>query len=198
MIKINQRRVPAIKVEQWLKAWDHVKFESAKNRSKPEAHFFIFSLPAAELRSLCGIFRRQTKTLGPRSSDLGIQRQHDPERSDEIQRFVKHGYPWSTLSPAKQKNERYYDLRKPGWLPTSIVINILRKGERREGNPIANKDVVTVEIKGSAADLLLPYPEWTAAWEAEGTPPFEVIDGQHRLWAFDPNDARLQRVSNSL
>jgi hypothetical protein len=35
-----------------LRPWDKVKFDPAKHRAKPEPYFFIFSLPAAELRSL--------------------------------------------------------------------------------------------------------------------------------------------------
>src|SRR5437879_1921309 len=122
MAQSKQHQVPAIKVHQWLRPWDKVKFDPKRNRAKPEPHFFIFSLPAAELRSLCGIFRRQTTSVSPRSADLGIQRQHDPERSEEIKRFVEFGYPWSTLSEAKRQSGKYDDLRKPGWLPTAIVI----------------------------------------------------------------------------
>src|SRR5688500_9724836 len=105
MAKDNHRRISAIKVEQWLKSWDKVKFDAAQYRAKPQSYFYIFALPAAELRSLCGIFRRQTKTVSPRSADLGIQRQHDADRSEEIGRFVEFGYPWSTLSKAKRQSK---------------------------------------------------------------------------------------------
>ncbi|MEI9803498.1 MAG: DGQHR domain-containing protein [Pseudolabrys sp.] len=193
MAKAKQRRVPALRVEQWLKPWDKVSYDAKKHRAKPEPYFFIFSLPAAELRSLCGIFRRQTNSVSPRSADLGIQRQHDPERSEEISRFVEFGYPWSTLSEAKRQSQNYNDLRKPGWLPTAIVINILNKGEKREGKAISNDDVVTVAAKPGVSEIELPYDEWTKDWEASGTPPFEVIDGQHRLWAFDPDEASTSK-----
>lgn len=189
MTKAKQRRVPALRVEQWLKPWDKVKYDPAKHRAKPQPYFFIFSLPAAELRSLCGIFRRQTASVSPRSADLGIQRQHDPDRSDEIGRFVEFGYPWSTLSKAKRQSENYNDLRKPGWLPTSIVINILNKGDKREDKPISASDVVSVESTSAISEIILPYEEWSNNWKAKEIPPFEVIDGQHRLWAFDPDDA---------
>jgi hypothetical protein len=185
---LTPRRIPAIKVEQWLRAWDKVKYDRAKHRSKPEPYFLLFSLPAAELRSLCGIFRRQTKGVIPRSADLGIQRQHDPERSEEISRFVEYGYPWSTLSEAKRQSRKYDDLRKPGWLPTAIVINILTIGEKREGRPLSEKDVVTVDTRGSRPEIVLPYVKWSKDWHASDTPPCEVIDGQHRLWAFEPEN----------
>jgi hypothetical protein len=53
MAKLDNRRIPAIKVEQWLRAWDKVQYDPSKHRSKPRPYFFLFSLPAAELRSLC-------------------------------------------------------------------------------------------------------------------------------------------------
>lgn len=32
--------------------------------------------------------------------------------------------------------------------------------------------------------MILPYAKWSKSWEPSSTPPFEIIDGQHRLWAF--------------
>lgn len=188
MAPSKQRRIPALKVHQWLRSWDKVKYDPKRNRAKPESHFYLFSLPAAELRSLCGIFRRQTAGVSPRSADLGIQRQHDPERSEEIKQFVEFGYPWSTLSEAKRESGNFDDLRKPGWLPTAIVVNIIKSGEKREGDAIASQDVVTVHAKEGISEIVLPYDNWSTDWKAKSTPPFEVIDGQHRLWAFDPED----------
>jgi hypothetical protein len=185
MAKSTQRRIPAIRVQQWLRPWDRVRFDPSRHRAKPEPHFFIFSLPAAELRSLCGISRRQADTMTPRSADLGIQRQHDPERSHEIGQFVEYGYPWSTLSTAKRDSGRYDDLRKPGWLPTAIVINILTSGDRREGKAVANQDLVAVNPRPGLSELILPYENWSSKWKPKEAPPLEVIDGQHRLWAFE-------------
>jgi hypothetical protein len=181
MTKFKPRTVPALKVVQWLPPWDKVKFDPKKHRAKPEPYFYIFSMPASELRSLCGIFRRQTKGVSPRSADLGIQRQHDPERSEEISHFITSGYPWSTLSEAKRNSDKYNDLKKPGWLPTSVVINILKKGDQREGEKINDADVVTITNKGGVAEISLPYQNWSSDWEPKTVPPFEVIDGQHRL-----------------
>lgn len=180
----TQKTVAAIKVRQWLRAWDRVPFDAKQRRTKPKPAFYIFTLPAAELRSLCGIFRRETKGVRPRGADLGIQRQHDKDRSDEIWRYVEYGYPWSTLSEAKRSKDEYNDLRKPGWLPTSIVINILESKAQREGQTINEKDVVTIQDVGSSTTLRLPYPKWDGTWKPSSVPPFEVIDGQHRLWAF--------------
>ena len=151
-----------------------MKFDAAQHRAKPQPFFYIFALPAAELRSLCGIFRRQTNNISPRSADLGIQRQHDPDRSEEIGRFVEFGYPWSTLSEAKRAGVSYHDLRKPGWLPTSIVINILNKGEKREGRPISDEDVVSIDPTSNGPQLLLPYTSWSKEWKAKATLPSKL------------------------
>jgi hypothetical protein len=91
------RQVPAIKVRQWLDGWDKIAFSAKAHRAKPEPHFYIFSLPAVELRALCGISRRDASKVGDRSLDLGIQRRHEPERSKEIAQFVGYGFPGGPL-----------------------------------------------------------------------------------------------------
>jgi DGQHR domain-containing protein len=186
MVKTAQyRRVPALKVNQWLSGWDKIQFSPKHHRAKPAPHFYLFSLSAQELRSLCGIARRQISGVRPRAADLGIQRQHDPERSKEISRFVEFGYPWSTLSAAKRKTAEFYDLRKPGWLPTAIVINILHKADERPSGKVAEHDLITVHDDEGRCTITLPYPNWTRTWQPSALPPLEVIDGQHRLWAFE-------------
>lgn len=120
-----------------------------------------------------------------RAADLGIQRRHDKERSAEIGRFVEFGYPWSTLSESKQRSAEYHDLRKPGWLPTAIVVNILTEKDARDGRKVDPKDVVIVEDSGATSQLRLPYPTSSRTWQPSSIPPLEVIDGQHRLWAFE-------------
>lgn len=179
------RQVPALTVNQWLPGWDKIDFDAAEHRARPEKQFYLISLPARELRSLSGIVRRVAKDAAPRTEDLGIQRQHDPERSEEIGRFVEFGFPWSTLSEAKRASSEFNDLRKPGWLPTAIVLNILTKGSTRNGTTVADEDLASiVEIDGQPC-LQLPYEKWSADWSPSKLFPFEVIDGQHRLWAFD-------------
>lgn len=186
MAEANKKKkaIPAIKVSQWLKDWEKVQFSPQDHRRKPEPHFYIFSLSASEMRSLCGISRRSVSKVQARAADMGIQREHDRERSDEIGRYVEFGYPWSTLSDAKRKSEEFNDLRKPGWLPTSIVINVIPQGETRRGTVLGASDAVSIEHSGGIAKLVLPYEDWSKEWKPETLPPFEVIDGQHRLWAF--------------
>ncbi len=181
----QKRQIQALKVHQWLAGWEKIDFSAAEHRAKPAEDFYLFSLSALELRSLCGIARRQARGVVPRAADLGIQRQHDPDRSSEISRFVEFGYPWSTLSLAKRKTDEFNDLRKPGWLPTAIVINIIKKGEERPGGSLAAGDVVTISEDAGGPKVVLPYGIWSKDWTPTGIPPFEVIDGQHRLWAFE-------------
>src|SRR5687767_1006306 len=125
------RTVPVLTVHQWLPGWDTINFDPTEHRARPAKHFYLFSLPARELRSLSGISRRAAQDGTPRTEDLGIQRQHDPERSEEIARFVEYGFPWSTLSKAKRSSPEFNALRKPGWLPTAVVLNILTADDIR-------------------------------------------------------------------
>ena len=180
----SPRMIPAVRVNQWLSGWEQIDFDSAEYRSKPKKHFYLFSLPARELRSLSGIARRVAKNAAPRTADLGIQRQHDPERSEEISRFVEFGFPWSTLSKSKRAGADFNDLRKPGWLPTAVVLNILTKDDKRYGNRVGDVDLVSVVETNGTTQIRLPYDSWSQDWVPSELPPFEVIDGQHRLWAF--------------
>lgn len=185
------RKVPVLTVNQWLPGWDKIDFDPEEHRTKPAKQFYLFSLPARELRSLSGIARRVAKDAAPRTEDLGIQRQHDPERSEEIGRFVEYGYPWSTLSKVKRESAEFHALRKPGWLPTAVVLNILIKGDARNGSEVAEDDLATIAAGENGHCLQLPYVAWKDGWAPSKLPPFEIIDGQHRLWAFD-NAAALE------
>lgn len=179
----------ALKVEQWLNAWDKVSFDLKQHRDKPEPFFYLFTLPAPQLRALCGIYRRTTTGGIPRAKDLGIQRRHDEERSEEIRKFIQHGYPWSELSEAKRESGQFDDLRKPGWLPTAIVVNILKTNDKRHGQTVAPEDLIKVRTTdASTASIELPHSFDGASWRPKQLPPIEVIDGQHRLWAFDEQE----------
>ena len=106
MTNAEKRRIPALRVHQWRTGWNKIDFDPIARRAKPPQHFYLFTLPARELRSLSGIFRRDATIASRRINDLGIQRQHNSERSDEIGRFVEFGYPWSTLSEVQTKQRR--------------------------------------------------------------------------------------------
>lgn len=172
--------VPALRVKQWLPEWDTFSYDADQHQSKPQPHFYIFSLSAAKLRQLSAIYRRDASAIGARRSDLGIQRRHEPERSKEISRYIAEGFPFSTLNDAQRNNDENQTLRKPGWLPTAIVVNILTEGSERNGKTIDAKHTIKVENDNSRPFATLTLPEAID----ERVPPIEVIDGQHRLFAF--------------
>lgn len=180
--------VKALKVNQWLKDWGSVQFTPKNHRREPEKYFYIFSLSARQLRSLSGVNRRDTKGGKKRSRDLGIQRAHEQSRSKNIAEYIKYGYPWSDLTKSQRQDGRFDDLRKPGWLPTAIVVNILTNKDRRNGVSVATKDLIVVDVTDTyLAEIKLPLSKRTKRWEPEQIHPIEVIDGQHRLLAFDEN-----------
>jgi DGQHR domain-containing protein len=175
--------VPAIRVRQWLPEWEDVDFTDPHKR-RPPNHFFVFSMPASSLRALCGVERRKADTR--RSSDVRIQRSHDQERSDEIARFVKHGFPWSALAKARRNSGKFDDIKQPGWLPTSIVVNIRTAEQSMGDRKVAAGDLVSVsERDDGSATIELPLNGDDAAWSPKDLEPMEVIDGQHRLFAFE-------------
>ena len=181
--------VHAIKVHQWLNIWDKVSFDEIQHRRKPEAFFYTFSLSAADLKALSGIYRRPTQSGLNREDNLNIQRRHNQERSLQIRRFVQDGYPLSELSERKRKSKDYNDLRKPGWLPTAIVINILRPDDIRQGQGVDPADLISIlDIDDSLVSIKLPKSFTGSKWKPLQRHPIEVIDGQHRLWAFEDGE----------
>ncbi len=177
------RRVPAIVVRQWLTNWDRVAYSPGEHRAKPEPQFYLFTLSARELRRLSGIHRRKADQR--RAEDFGIQRRHEEKRSKEIARFVTGGLPWSSVADSEVAERQFADLLMPGWLPTAIVANIVRPGATRTGGQLDEAESIRIEIESDRlASIVLPEaseaPEWQPA-----VPPIDIIDGQHRLWAFD-------------
>lgn len=179
--------VPALRVHQWLPDWDKVNFDAEQNQERPKEHFYVFSLSAAKLRKLSGIYRRSTDNMTPRKEDLGIQRRHDRGRSTEIRRYVEAGYPWSDLSEARRKDPVNNKLRKPGWLPTAVVVNILSSGDERNGQKVTETEVIKVADDPTGKFATLTFPDI----QDESFPPIEVIDGQHRLFAFEDDDPNV-------
>lgn len=189
MAKNNTRKeIMAIKVSQWLEDWKEITFKKEGFRRKPDPFFFIFKMAASELKALSGIQKRTTEGGLQRSSDFGIQRLHDPKRSKVISEFVKYGYPWSEITESKRQSGDFEDLRKPGWLPTSIVVNILKPDVMRPNHTISDADCIKIEDeKNGFIKLLLPEGFSGRNWKPQTEFPIEVIDGQHRLWAFEDN-----------
>jgi hypothetical protein len=174
--------IPAIRFKQWLGDWDQYEYDAQAHRRKPASHLYLFAMKAADLRRVADVYRRR------RDGDVaeGIQRKRDDSRTARIQRYVKYGYPYGDLK-VDQNRDDFAALRKPGWLPTAIVVNILRAGEQRHGLKINAKDVISIrEGRGSSCTLVIP--PFDSAQEGR-LPPLEVIDGQHRLWAFEETDS---------
>jgi len=176
----------AVRVEQWLQEWGSIDFDPAAHRAEPPHHFLLTSVNAALLRRLSGVSRRSTYDALARSADIGIQRGHDKKRSAEIREYIHHGYPWSGLSEAKRRTGRFGNLRKPGWLPTAVVVNVLTEGDTRRGNSVAASDLVRAGERGDR--IILPVGCNAPEWEPSALPPIEIIDGQHRLYAFGRDD----------
>lgn len=177
--------IPALPVRQWLASWDESEFDTSQHRRKPADSFFVLSMPAIQLRALCDIRRRTAKEQRARKTDLGIQCRHNEQRSQEISEYVRHGFPWSSISQAARDSGDYEDLKKPGWLPTAIVVNVLISQDDREGQSVAADDLIDVQSSDGGTKLVLPEGSDKASWRPKRTAPMEVIDGQHRLWAFE-------------
>ncbi|MEQ1831046.1 MAG: DGQHR domain-containing protein [Pirellula sp.] len=180
-------QIPAIKVHQWMQDWDKVDFDSDERRREPEHHFYVFSISAVDLLSLSSIPRRSTtgRVLG--EPDLGIQRRHDPKRSRAIRDYVRLGYPWSEMTPTKRASSEFKGFRKPGWLPTAIVVNILASDDQRGEFAVDPDDLIKVENVNSSSSILRMPDNWPTEvdWKPKQLAPIEVIDGQHRLLAFE-------------
>lgn len=112
-------KIPALAVRQWLSPeWDNTKFEPAPPRGKPEPQFYIFSISASLLKKLTGIYRRDPSK--PPSEDMGIQRRHMPDRSEEILRYIRDGFPLSRIDRKRLVDQsEIKHLSMPGWLPTA-------------------------------------------------------------------------------
>lgn len=186
----------AIRVHQWLPEWEEVDYDASIHRRKPPAHFYLLSISASHLRQLSGIQRRTVAGRRRRVEDLGIQRAHDVERSNEIARFIRHGFPWSTLSGRQREDREFADLKKPGWLPTAVVVNILLPEDTRDDNQVAERDLVRITDHPNSSTIALPGSA-DSGWRPRGLPPIEVIDGQHRLWALEnaPEEYELPVVA---
>lgn len=197
---MTKTELPALRVSQWMPGWSAVRWNRHEHRAEPQHCFYLFSISAGHLKALSGIYPRSTKGRTRGAEDLGIQRRHEKDRSDEIARFIQYGYPWSTLSKRKRQDPEYHNLRKPGWLPTAIVLNVLVARDVRLERSVEADDLVEItDAKDSSATISLPKDFTGRDWRPKKLPPIEIIDGQHRLWAFEegglPDDFELPVVA---
>jgi len=188
-------QVSAVACKQWLPEWNDYLFSSENARRRPPQELLVFSMSAKQLRRLSGVYERR-RDGGDAS---GIQRLHEKARSIKIGEYVKAGYPFCDLPTRQKANEDNAHLKKPGWLPTAIVVNILKSGEERRGKSVAHSDLVDVEKTEYGLKILMPEGSVESEWAPQSLAPIEIIDGQHRLFSFDetsqlPDDFELPVV----
>ena len=170
-------QIPAIRVTQWLPQWDGYQFQPKFRQRKPQKFFYVSSIPVGILRRLSGIPRRGIETesgrqqaSGPRGEDIGIQRGLDKKRAEDIKSFVKAGYPWATL--ARKDKDRFPELKKPGWLPTALVANIVKDTTERDQKSPNENDLIEVEELGhNMVNLILPDNVESSEWRRAGPIP---------------------------
>ncbi|SFF99712.1 DGQHR domain-containing protein [Curtobacterium sp. YR515] len=185
--------IPGIRVKQWLERWNDAEFDRAKFQSEPPHEFYLSSIPASTLRALGTAHQRDASSMQARDTDTAIQRQLQPDRSLEISRYIQDGYPLSSIRTRELDTDQERSLRKPGWLPTAIIANIVPAGQKRGEQVVQVQDemrVVAAESSDAFVSIELPA-SWTgdaATWRPGGALPIEIIDGQHRLSAFDVTD----------
>lgn len=178
------KETPLLRINQWMNEWDDIDFKSPL-RNKPKPVFYMFSIDARLLKRIADVHRR--KIDGSRSKDTSIQRRRNDQRIEEIRKYIDGGFPWSTINRSEQKSSDYEDLKMPGLLPTAIIANILGEGEKRDGKTLNSVDRIVIEDeKGKQPKLIIPDHifEQNDNWNPD-LKPIEIIDGQHRLWAFD-------------
>ncbi|MFG6529479.1 MULTISPECIES: DGQHR domain-containing protein [unclassified Sulfitobacter] len=169
--------INALKFTQWLDIWDGFEYSTNPPDRKPKPSMFIFSMNASTLRSYSDVYKRERNSVDAE----GIQRKRDEKRTERIQEFVQYGYPYGDL----KENQRTLDkvaLRKPGWLPTAIVVNILEPGDVRRGKQASQG--LTAQVQENSGQYQIQLPD-LGQFSQDDVRPFEVIDGQHRLWAFE-------------
>lgn len=185
-------RTPMLRVNQWMNGWDDIDFNILENRRKPKPRFYMFSMDARLLKRLSDVHRRNV------NDREAIQRKKSDARVNEITNYIEGGFPWSTLSKDQQKTNENSKLKMPGLLPTAIIVNILSPDTKRSGKVLAQEDALVIEDKldnddvwqhgkiSSFPTLRIPDHVFENGWDPE-LKPIEIIDGQHRLWAFDDN-----------
>lgn len=183
--------------------WDEFDYPAEARQRRPEPRFYLTSLPAGLLYRLSNVPRRgeprrdeknveRQVAEGPRIADTNIQRGFTQERSQEIGRYIFGGYPWAAL--AQRDRAKYIGSRKPGLLPTAIIVNVLAPGSIRMGHELAANDAVELAVdRRGHAELVVPDAANAPDWTPQGLRPINIIDGQHRLMAFDP---ALKRVGD--
>lgn len=179
------KEISMLEVNQWMNDWDDVSFDD-ESRKRPQPKFFMLSIDARLLKKLSDVHRR-----APQHDDQNVQRKPNDERINEIRNYIEGGFPWSTLSVQDRKNPENSRLKMPGLLPTAIIANVIHAGAERNNKKLRPEDEIKI-MEIDANGKKLPFPKLVipdhifddANWNPD-LKPLEIIDGQHRLWAFD-------------
>ena len=175
----NDDIIPVQRLTQWLDIWNEYDFDPAAQRRRPEPYMYVFTMSATRLRHYSDVYRRERNV----EQAEGIQRAREDSRTERIRRYIEAGYPFGDLK--ENLREANLHLRKPGWLPTAIVVNMLTQDDERRGRTIAGRHMAClIEVDGQDC-IQLPAHD---GFDMSDLRPFEVIDGQHRLWAFDDDN----------
>lgn len=179
--------LPVIRVRQWLESWDMAKWAPQDGLPRPPEEFFVGSISIRLLRELAGISRRQIAERRKASEAAGYQRAHETSRSNKIGRYISYGYPLSTSHGLKPDDHR--DLIHPGWLPTSIIVNVMLPGDkrRRSGKALELKEIDAIKVVSKNGSYMLEIPESRGSSSAS-LEPLEIVDGQHRIFSVDSLD----------
>lgn len=178
--------VRAVRVPQWIKAWSVGSRHWDKDAGIPPKEFYFFSLPAKKLQNLSRANTRLVEAGTDRKSEYGTQREVEEDRLGEIKRFIEGGFPYSTLPASLRTSENAAQAIRPGWLPTAVVLNILKPGdERRGGQKLDAADAAKLDKDEHGPFITLPEGSDDLKWRPKpgSLRPFEIIDGQHRLEA---------------
>src|SRR4051794_30870073 len=68
----------------------------------------------------------------------------DPKRSKEIREFVRYGHPLVDIPTRRRDDAEFRTLRKPGWLPTAIVVNVVLPTDERGGRKIRPEETISI------------------------------------------------------
>lgn len=186
------KEIPLLRVHQWLNNWDDIDFKTIL-RNKPEPYYFMLSIDARVLKKISDVHRRNPDK--ERKNDIAIQRTRKDKRVHEIEKYIEGGFPWSTLSKNEQSLPENEGLKMPGLLPTAIIANILIDGDERNGKKLNAADQIKILDKNEKGERF-PFPKLIIPehifsdknWNPD-LKPLEIIDGQHRLWAFDEDQS---------
>ena len=112
----NDNQIAVLRLSQWLDVWDEYDFDPGTQRCRPEPYMYLFTMSATRLRHFSDVYSRERDV----EQAEGIQRAREDSRTGRIRRYIKAGYPFGDLKE-KLRNANMR-LRKPGWLPTAIVV----------------------------------------------------------------------------